>query len=113
MKIKKQLAGQTLIILMMAVMIIALLTLNQAGMFSGLMGTKQSPGTVRVDLNKIQQETDSYNQRVKQEMNGGVQATGTSPTSTSPGGLRPRSAQTISSSTEDYNSQLQNALNNQ
>jgi hypothetical protein len=102
MKIKRQVAGQTLIILLIAVVIIALLTLGRTGELANLMGTKEKPGTVRVDLNKIQQETDSYNQRVKEQLEAGTAATGTRATGTPP----------IASSTEDYNKQLKDNLNN-
>jgi len=69
MKIKKQADGQTLIILLITVTIMALLAFDRSGMLNSLMGTKDKPGTVRVDLNKIQQQTDEYNNRVKQQMN--------------------------------------------
>ena len=69
MKIKKQMAGQTLIILLLAITIIALLVFGKMGMFNSLMGTKDKPGAVRVDLNKIQQQTDDYNNQVKEQMN--------------------------------------------
>jgi Tfp pilus assembly protein PilE len=93
MKIKKQLEGQTLIILLIAITIIAVLSMGRSGLFSA-MGTKEKPGTIRVDLNKIQQQTDDYNNRVKQEMNGGA------------------ASSSLASSTEDYNQQLQDSLNN-
>jgi Tfp pilus assembly protein PilE len=68
MKINRQISGQTLIILLIVVAIIAILTFSRLGMFSNLMGTKEQPGAVRVDMNKLQQQTEEHNNQVRQQM---------------------------------------------
>ena len=66
---KNNLSGQTLIILLIVVTIMALLAFGKMGFYKNLLGTKDQPGAVKVEVNDMQKKVDIYNNQVTNELN--------------------------------------------
>jgi hypothetical protein len=62
---KKNQSGSILLIMLLAVAIIALIVFAREGAFSNLMGTKENPGTVKVQLDDLQKNVGSQNEATK------------------------------------------------
>ena len=68
-KIKSDQPGQTLLILLIVVTIMALIYFGQSGLFASMMGTKKDPGAVRVQVEDMQNKVDNYNQQFGNDLN--------------------------------------------
>jgi len=61
---KKNLPGQTLIILLIVAMIVALLVFGKMGFYTNLMGTKEKPGALKIQVNDMETKVNNYNNQV-------------------------------------------------